>query len=97
MTTGRTEEARERNTRRHCIAVLAHIPGLKVVVPSTAYNAKGLTISAIRDNGPVVVLEHKFLGAAAKGDVPEEAYTVPIGKAEIIRRGRTSRCAGSDG
>lgn len=68
-------------------AVLAHIPGLKVVVPSTAYNAKGLTIAAIRDNGPVVMLEHKFLGSAAKGPVPEEPYTVPIGKAEVIRRG----------
>jgi pyruvate dehydrogenase E1 component beta subunit len=68
-------------------AVLAHIPGLKVVVPSTAYNAKGLTISAIRDNGPVVILEHKFLGLSAKGPVPEEAYTLPIGRAEIIRRG----------
>lgn len=69
-------------------AVLAHVPGLKVVVPSTAYNAKGLTIAAIRDNGPVVMLEHKFLGAAAKGSVPEEPYVLPIGKAEIIRRGR---------
>lgn len=69
-------------------SVLAHIPGLKVVVPSTAYNAKGLTTAAIRDNGPVVVLEHKFLGAAAKGPVPEEAYTLPIGRAEITRRGR---------
>ncbi len=68
-------------------AVLAHIPGLKVVVPSTAYNAKGLTIAAIRDNGPVVVLEHKFLGLQAKGHVPEEPYTVPIGRAEIVRRG----------
>jgi len=68
-------------------AVLAHIPGLKVVVPSTAYNAKGLTISAIRDNGPVVILEHKFLGLKAKGAVPEEAYTVPIGRAEIVRPG----------
>src|SRR5215472_29064 len=69
-------------------SVLAHIPGLKVVVPSTAYNAKGLTISAIRDDGPVVVLEHKFLGLAAKGLVPEEAYCVPIGRAEVVRRGR---------
>ena len=69
-------------------SVLAHVPGLKVVVPSTAYNAKGLTISAIRDDGPVVVLEHKFLGAAAKGQVPEEAYCVPIGRAEIVRPGR---------
>jgi acetoin:2,6-dichlorophenolindophenol oxidoreductase subunit beta len=69
-------------------AVLAHIPGLKVVVPSTAYNAKGLLLAAIRDDGPVVVLEHKFLGFAAKGPVPEEAYTLPIGKAEIVRPGR---------
>src|SRR5438445_1509405 len=69
-------------------AAVAHIPGLKVVVPSTAYNAKGLTISAIRDNGPVVILEQKFLGLRAKGPVPEEAYTVPIGRVEIVRRGR---------
>jgi acetoin:2,6-dichlorophenolindophenol oxidoreductase subunit beta len=68
-------------------ATLAHVPGLKVVVPSTAYNAKGLTIAAIRDNGPVVVMEHKFLGLQAKGIVPEEPYTVPIGKAQIVRRG----------
>ena len=68
-------------------AVLAHVPGLKVVVPTTAYNAKGLTIAAIRDNGPVVVMEHKFLGSAAKGSVPEGEYTVPIGKAEVVRRG----------
>lgn len=69
-------------------SVLAHIPGLKVVVPSTAYNAKGLTIAAIRDDGPVVVMEHKFLGLSAKGDVPAEDYTVPIGKCEIVRPGR---------
>jgi pyruvate/2-oxoglutarate/acetoin dehydrogenase E1 component len=68
-------------------AVLAHVPGLKVIVPSTAYNAKGLTLAAIRDNGPVVVMEHKFLGSAAKGQVPEREYYVPIGKAEIVRRG----------
>jgi pyruvate/2-oxoglutarate/acetoin dehydrogenase E1 component len=69
-------------------SVLAHIPGLKVVVPSTAFNAKGLTIAAIRDDGPVVILEHKFLGTAARGPVPEEAYTLPIGRAQIVRRGR---------
>jgi acetoin:2,6-dichlorophenolindophenol oxidoreductase subunit beta len=69
-------------------SVLAHVPGLKVVVPSTAYNAKGLLISAIRDDGPVIFLEHKFLGAAAKGPVPKEAYCVPIGRAEIVRPGR---------
>jgi len=68
-------------------SVLAHIPGLTVVVPSSAYNAKGLMIAAIRHNGPVVVLEHKFLGTAAKGPVPEGAYTLPIGQAEITRRG----------
>jgi pyruvate dehydrogenase E1 component beta subunit len=68
-------------------SVLAHIPGLKVVVPSTACNAKGLTIAAIRDNGPVIMMEHKFLGTAAKGAVPEEAYVLPIGKAEIVRAG----------
>lgn len=68
-------------------SVLAHIPGLKVVVPSTAYNAKGLLTSAIRDNGPVVFLEHKFLGFAAKGNVPPEDYLVPIGKAEVVLSG----------
>ncbi len=69
-------------------SVLAHRPGLKVVAPSTAYNAKGLMISAIRDDGPVIVMEHKFLGSAAKGAVPEEEYVVPIGRAEIVRPGQ---------
>ena len=69
-------------------AVLAHVPGLKVVIPSTAYNVKGLMIAAIRDNGPVIVLEHRFLGGAARGHVPEEPYELPIGQAEIVRRGR---------
>jgi len=69
-------------------SILAHIPGLKVVVPSTAFNAKGLTIAAIRYDGPVVIMEHKFLGSAAKMSVPEEAYTTPIGRAEIVRAGR---------
>jgi pyruvate dehydrogenase E1 component beta subunit len=68
-------------------AVLAHVPGLKVVVPSTAHNAKGLMLAAIADDGPVVVMEHKFLGGAAKGPVPEGEYTVPIGRAEVVRRG----------
>lgn len=69
-------------------SVLAHIPGLKVVVPSTAYHAKGLMIAAVRDGGPVVVMEHKFLGSAAKGNVPEESYTIPIGQSEITRPGQ---------
>jgi 2-oxoisovalerate dehydrogenase E1 component len=68
-------------------ATLAHVPGLKVVVPSTAFNAKGLTLAAIRDNGPVLVLEHKFLGLSAKGQVPSDPYTVPIGRCEVVRRG----------
>jgi acetoin:2,6-dichlorophenolindophenol oxidoreductase subunit beta len=68
-------------------SVLAHIPGLKVVVPSTALNAKGLMIAAIRDNGPVIVMEHKFLGSAAKGVVPGDAYTLSLGKAEVVRCG----------
>jgi pyruvate dehydrogenase E1 component beta subunit len=69
-------------------AVLAHVPGLKVVVPSTAFNAKGLTLAAIADDGPVVVLEHKFLGRLGKGPVPEAEYTLPIGRAQVVRRGR---------
>jgi pyruvate dehydrogenase E1 component beta subunit len=69
-------------------SLLAHIPGLKVVVPSTAYNAKGLMIAAVRDGGPVVVMEHKFLGSVAKGTVPEHSYTTPIGQAEIVRNGQ---------
>src|SRR5581483_1925533 len=55
--------------------------------PSTAYNAKGLTIAAIRDNGPVVMLEHKFLGVSARGHVPEEPYVVPLGRCEVVRAG----------
>ena len=62
--------ARGASTRRPLYAVLAHVPGLKVVVPSTAYNAKGLMLAAIADDGPVVVMELKFLGTAA-GAVPE--------------------------
>jgi pyruvate/2-oxoglutarate/acetoin dehydrogenase E1 component len=69
-------------------SVLAHIPGLKVVVPSSAYSAKGLMIAAIRDNDPVVVMEHKALGSAAKGLVPEEPYTLSIGRAAVVRSGK---------
>jgi acetoin:2,6-dichlorophenolindophenol oxidoreductase subunit beta len=68
-------------------AILAHVPGLKVVVPSTAYNAKGLTAAAIRDNGPVLMMEHKFLGLSAKGPVPERPYILPIGRCELLHRG----------
>jgi pyruvate dehydrogenase E1 component beta subunit len=68
-------------------SVLAHISGLKVVVPTTAYNAKGLMTAAIRDDGPVIFLDHKFLGGAARVPVPEESYVTPIGKAEVVRSG----------
>ncbi|MFZ0639112.1 MAG: alpha-ketoacid dehydrogenase subunit beta, partial [Candidatus Acidiferrales bacterium] len=65
-----------------------HEPGLKVVMPSTPYDAKGLLLAAIRDPNPVLYFEHKKLYRTAKGDVPEGDYTVPIGKAETRRQGR---------
>jgi 2-oxoisovalerate dehydrogenase E1 component beta subunit len=63
-------------------------PGLKVVCPATAYDAKGLIKSAIRDNDPVLFFEHKALYRRIKEDLPTEDYTVPIGKAHVIREGR---------
>jgi 2-oxoisovalerate dehydrogenase E1 component beta subunit len=63
-------------------------PGLKVVAPATAYDAKGLIKSAIRDNDPVLFFEHKGLYRRIKEDLPEEDYTVPLGKAKIVRKGR---------
>ena len=84
-------------------AYFMHTPGLYLAMPSTPYDAKGLMISAIRSNDPVLILEHKLLyGAASPGggkaltdqtisdigsDVPEEAYTIPLGKADIKREG----------
>lgn len=65
-----------------------HEPGLKVVMPSTAYDAKGLLLAAIRDPNPVLFFEHKSLYRQAKGDVPEDEYAVPIGPAAIRREGR---------
>lgn len=64
-----------------------HVPGLKVVMPSTPYDAKGLLISSIRDDNPVVFLEHKLL-YGMEGEVPEEAYTIPLGQADIKREGQ---------
>jgi 2-oxoisovalerate dehydrogenase E1 component beta subunit len=69
-------------------AWFAHTPGLKVVEPSTAYDAKGLIKSAIRDNDPVIFFEHKALYRRVKEELPEDDYTVPIGKARIAREGR---------
>ena len=63
-------------------------PGLKMVEPSTAYDAKGLLKAAIRDDDPVLYFEHKYLYRRIKDDVPEEDYVVPIGKAMVRREGR---------
>jgi len=64
-----------------------HIPGLKVVVPSTPYDAKGLLITAIRDDNPVFFIEHKML-YGIEGEVPEEPYTIPFGVADVKREGK---------
>lgn len=66
--------------------MFTHVPGLKVVLPSSPYDAKGLLIQAIRDDDPVIFCEHKAL-YATEGDVPEESYTIPFGEANIIREG----------
>ncbi len=67
---------------------LAHIPGLKVVVPSNAYDAKGLMVSAIDDNDPVMFLEPIRLYRMGRMPVPDELYRVPLGRAHIVREGR---------
>ena len=66
---------------------LIHTPGLKVVMPSTPYDAKGLLVSAIRDPDPVMFFEPKRVYRAIKEEVPEEEYTIPIGKANIVKKG----------
>ena len=67
--------------------IVTHVPGLKVVCPSNAYDTKGLMIQAIRDNDPVIFLEHKNL-YASECDVPEEPYAIPFGEANIAREGK---------
>lgn len=67
-------------------SLFGHIPGIKIVMPSTPYDAKGLLISAVKDNNPVVYLEHRWLHKT-HGLVPEESYEVPIGKACLIQEG----------
>jgi 2-oxoisovalerate dehydrogenase E1 component beta subunit len=64
-----------------------HTPGLKVVAPATAYDAKGLMKAAIRDDNPVIFYEHKFLYRRIKEEIPEQDYVVPIGKAVVRRQG----------
>lgn len=68
-------------------AWMAHIPGLKVVQPSTAYDAKGLLKAAMDDDNPVIFYEHKLLYKTI-GEVPEEAYSIPLGKADVKRSGK---------
>jgi 2-oxoisovalerate dehydrogenase E1 component beta subunit len=65
-----------------------HTPGLKVIYPSTVYDAKGLLKSAIRDNNPVLFFEHKFLYRRVKEEIPADDFTVPIGKAVVRREGK---------
>ncbi len=67
-------------------AFFYHIPGLKVVMPSTPYDAYGLLVSSIRDNKPTMFLEHKLL-YMTKGEVPDEAYSIPLGQADVKREG----------
>ena len=67
-------------------SMYAHVPGLKVVAPSTPYDAKGCLVSAIRDNNPVIFVEHR-LAHLSKGIVPTELYTVPLGKARVLAPG----------
>jgi pyruvate/2-oxoglutarate/acetoin dehydrogenase E1 component len=68
-------------------AWFVHTPGIKVVAPATPHDVKGLLVTAIRDNNPVLFMEHKLL-YRTKGLVPEELYTIPMGKAEVKRPGR---------
>lgn len=82
--------AGRRNAGQHSQSLetlFTQFPGLKVVTPATPYDAKGLLKSAIRDDDPVIFLEHKLL-YAAKGEVPEEEYLIPLGKADIKRSGK---------
>ena len=68
-------------------AIFAHIPGLRVVVPSNPYDAKGMIISALRDPDPVLYFEHKRAYRAIKGEVPDGEYTVPLDRARVVREG----------
>jgi pyruvate dehydrogenase E1 component beta subunit len=82
--------AGSRSASQHSQALyplFTHIPGLKVVIPSNPYDAKGLLIQAIRDNDPVVFLENKVLYDTT-GDVPDDAYVVPFGEANVVREGK---------
>jgi len=79
------EQAAQHSQSLH--ALFAHIPGLKVVIPSTPYDAKGLMIASIKDDNPVVYIDDRWL-YAIDGEVPEEIYEVPIGKGSVLREGK---------
>jgi acetoin:2,6-dichlorophenolindophenol oxidoreductase subunit beta len=86
-----TMGATRRSAAQHSQSLHAwpsHIPGLKVVVPSTPYDAKGLFKSAVRDDNPVVIFKHKISYRKVKGPVPEDDYLVPLGVADVKRQGR---------
>jgi pyruvate dehydrogenase E1 component beta subunit len=86
-----TMGATRRSAAQHSQSLHAwpsHIPGLKVVVPSTPYDAKGLFKAAVRDDNPVVIFEHKISYRKVKGPVPEGDYIVPLGVADVKRQGR---------
>ena len=78
-------------------AYFAHTPGLKVVIPSNPYDAKGLLLSAMREEDPILFMEPKRVYRASRGEVPEGEYTIPIGQAKIVRPGKgvTVLCYGS--
>jgi pyruvate dehydrogenase E1 component beta subunit len=85
-----TYGAGRRSASQHSQAlysIFTHVPGLKVVMPSNAYDAKGLLIQAIRDDDPVIFLEHKLM-YDEKMEVPDGAYTVPFGEANVVREGK---------
>ncbi len=69
-------------------AILAHIPGIKVVIPSTPYEAKGLILSSIRDPDPVIFMEPKRIYRAIREEVPEGDYSIPLGKARLVQEGK---------
>jgi acetoin:2,6-dichlorophenolindophenol oxidoreductase subunit beta len=86
-----TMGATRRSAAQHSQSLHAwpsHVPGLKVVIPSTPYDAKGLIKSAIRDDNPVVVFEDKISYTKVKGNVPDEEYVIPLGVADVKREGR---------
>jgi pyruvate dehydrogenase E1 component beta subunit len=85
-----TMGATRRSAAQHSQSLHAwpsHIPGLKVVVPSTPYDAKGLFKAAVRDDNPVVIFEHKISYRKVKGHVPDEDYVIPLGVADVKREG----------